>query len=76
MTNGNDLASPTLLYNSATGEANGHELGLTKREYFAAMAVQGLLAHGVKHINIAQMAVSEADNLINELNKTQTNEQI
>lgn len=53
------------------------EYGLTKREYFAAMAMQGLLtnyvAHGMygNHESfplVEEMAVSCADRLINELN--------
>lgn len=46
--------------------------GLTKRELFAAMAMQGMLANGVDrhdaHTN-AIYAVQHADALINELNK-------
>lgn len=45
---------------------------LTKRELFAAMAMQGMLANGVDrhdaHTN-AIYAVQHADALINELNK-------
>lgn len=45
--------------------------GLTKRELFAAMAMQGMLANGVDrhaaHTN-AIYAVQHADALINELN--------
>jgi len=49
--------------------------GLTKREYFAAMALQGLLAEGNKHksniiAEIAEIAVEAADLIIEELNKT------
>lgn len=54
--------------------------GLTKREYFAAMAMQGMLANSysdgvtqplssANNIQIAEMAVSQADALIAELNK-------
>lgn len=47
--------------------------GLTKREYFAAMAMQGLLACP-NNVNMAQDiakgAVIMADQLIIELNKT------
>jgi len=43
-------------------------LGLTKREYFAAMAMQGLLSAGRQDI---ELAVNYADELINELNKTE-----
>lgn len=48
--------------------------GLTKREYFAALAMQGLAPIGVGTFswdpnNIAAMAVKNADALIEELNK-------
>lgn len=45
--------------------------GLTKREYFAAMALQGLLANNkVEHKYCVISAVEYADDLIEELNKT------
>jgi hypothetical protein len=46
-------------------------MGLTKREYFAAMALQGLLAHGNPKtlFNHASMSVYWADELIKHLNK-------
>jgi hypothetical protein len=47
--------------------------GLTKREYFAAMALQGLLAFPNGHNqfeDIVKGAVIVADQLIIELNKT------
>lgn len=55
------------------------QTGLTKREYFAAMAMQGLLAHkgSVFHKEqgngelVALGAVGYADALIAELNKEQ-----
>jgi hypothetical protein len=47
--------------------------GLTKREYFTAMALQGLLAYP-NNVNVTQDivkgAVIVADQLIIELNKT------
>lgn len=49
--------------------------GLTKREYFAAMAMQGLCVVGGNDFNgahnqrIAEIAVNQADWLINALNK-------
>lgn len=49
--------------------------GLTKREYFAAMAMQGILAAGgyfKEYVPIE--AVKIADNLIFELNKSSSNE--
>jgi len=55
-------------------------IGLTKREYFAAFAMQGMLANSFNdnhkmpfsyadHAQIAYMAVSQTDQLIEELNK-------
>ena len=50
----------------------GHE-GLTKREYFAAMAMQGILASPNSHFNtangIAGQSVRMADILIDCLNQ-------
>jgi hypothetical protein len=48
--------------------------GLTKREYFAAMAMQGLCANSVCYENtndeeLAKAAVINADALLNELEK-------
>jgi hypothetical protein len=52
--------------------------GLTKREYFAAMALQGIIANkdglDIKIERIVESAVDTADALIEELNKTKTNE--
>ena len=50
--------------------------GLTKREYFAAMALQGLLANYGSSYSVQNTmeAVYLADALIEELNKTKTNE--
>jgi hypothetical protein len=51
-------------------------LGLTKREYFAAMALQGIIANkdglDIKIERIVESAVDTADALIEELNKTKT----
>ena len=44
-------------------------LGLTKRELFAAMAMQGLLARGTLMPSIAMRAVENADALLAELAK-------
>jgi len=58
--------------------------GLTKREYFAAMAMQGILCHkGISwkisrekevliELTTAKDAIAEADSLIAELSKTET----
>lgn len=47
---------------------SGH-CSLTKREYFAAMALQGFIARGYDSKASAQMAVLCAASLITELNK-------
>jgi len=50
--------------------SHGSEAGLTKREYFSAMAMQGLLASGASSIvDISQGAIQIADQLILELEK-------
>jgi hypothetical protein len=43
--------------------------GLTKREYFAAMALQGLLANNNNYVYSVISAVKFANDLIDELNK-------
>ncbi len=81
MITGNEPAMPQLTYNRKTGKADGFELGLTKREYFAARAMQGLCSNSA-HIEtfsgnnptpvpsyIVEIAVNLADALIAELNK-------
>jgi hypothetical protein len=48
-----------------------NDLGLTKREYFAGLAMQGLLASGdVASYNITQWAVEYADTLLEELEES------
>lgn len=50
--------------------ADGVCAGLTKREYFAAMAMQGILARSSDtNENIATVSVNAADALITALNK-------
>lgn len=50
-----------------------HPNGLTKREYFAAIALQGIIANkdglDIKIERIVESAVDTADALIEELNK-------
>jgi hypothetical protein len=51
----------------------GRQIGLTKREYFAAAALQGLLACRVPsttNSEFAERAVILADKLLEELNKS------
>jgi hypothetical protein len=62
--------------NAGAYPANNNETtdeGLTKREYFAAMAMQGILARGFNpdlfEKNGSEIAVNWADALINALNK-------
>ena len=45
------------------------ENGLTKREYFAAIAMQGILANHLEYDDVAKTALALADGLIEELNK-------
>jgi acyl CoA:acetate/3-ketoacid CoA transferase alpha subunit len=64
---------------SQTSNFSGYEMGLTKREYFAAKAVQGLLSNpewtkeykGEKYLMqsaiIADIAIKTADNLLSKL---------
>ena len=47
------------------------ENSCTKREHFAALALQGLLANGHAVYSATKMAVKAADELIKELNKTE-----
>jgi hypothetical protein len=68
MRNGNDPAYP-----SGNG-VSMYQWGLTKRELFAAMAMQGLRACGDPQCprnsdRIADIAVADADALIAELSK-------
>jgi hypothetical protein len=75
----NQLAHPVnLVFDD--GEIQHH--GLTKREYFAAMAMQGLLANpngGMQKgggmtfspVGISELAVLHADALLAELEKTE-----
>ena len=55
------------------GDGKGFKQGLTKREYFAAMALQGLLSNErfdqVERADHLKRSVVFADNLIKELNK-------
>jgi hypothetical protein len=68
MTNKEHYAFPVVV-NENTDYFHG---GLSKREYFAAMAMQGLLTESQvldNHDKFAKFAVQAADALIAELNK-------
>lgn len=68
MNGGNFAAFP--IPKSDLAGSHDAEYGLSKREYFAAMAMQGLLAHyGNDDSRIADWAISEADALLAELAK-------
>jgi len=66
MTNGNDTAFPSNCEDDTDG--------LTKREYFAAMAMQGFLSDGSQDLapeQCARAGVRHADALIAALNEGQ-----
>lgn len=70
MTNGNEPAFSKAAFYHPEGGADNPQEGLTKREYFAAMAMQGMSADTTTpHLTIARDAVSMADALIEQLNK-------
>ena len=70
MTNGNDLAHPTNIIDPERQFEPEYHTGLTKREYFAAMALQGLLSeqYWASAECAAKYSVDMADALINALN--------
>jgi len=81
-TNKNDCCYPVII--DDVSQKQFCEPGLTKREYFSALAMQQLIGkifghvygHDVKGncadaIQCAELAVKYADALINELNKTE-----
>jgi len=63
----NDLAFPM----------QGYHLGLTKREYFTAMAMQGLLACNVGYslTQVAEYALQNAEATLTLLEKVEKEEQ-
>lgn len=72
MTNPNDGAfSKAAFYNENTGLEQSQD-GLTKREYFAALAMQGLLANNIYTnvpTTVSTNAIEHADALIAKLNE-------
>jgi hypothetical protein len=69
MTNGGDLVHDPERKTFGSADLGG---GLTKREYFAALAMQGFLAHGINSdaaLTLGRVAVDTADHLIDALNK-------
>ena len=66
MENGKQKAHPFINKN---GDA---EQGLTKREYFAGLAMQGLVDRHINYEVIAEHAVEYADALLKELERTKS----
>jgi len=66
----NDAAHASTEWCIDTGEPSYNNPGLTKREYFAAMALQGFLAsNAAPERRNVRIAVELADMLVAELNK-------
>ena len=79
MTNPNDLAFSQTRYNETPDAVNYPKTGLTKREYFAAMALQGICADQTylrpnEAQEIATRAVELSDALITALNSQPPNQ--
>jgi len=79
MTYGHEAVHPDSKDNP---QFNYYQYGLTKREYFAAMAMKGIIAaHNIYETGIdnevnARTAINAADALIEALNKTHNHESI
>lgn len=73
MITGNEPAN-SFGFTTADGSSHVCEYGLTIRQHFAAMAMQGMVASGWNehHSEVAKRSVEIANALINELNKNQT----
>ena len=61
--------------NSIVATDGSYYLGITKREYFAALAMQGYCSNNALNIHefetVAELFVNQADALIEALNKEQ-----
>ena len=76
MSSGDEYMYPQSCVMGSAGEYHTEQLGgLTKREYFAAMAMQGLLAADVNYVvtedRTALFAVQHADALLAQLEEAQ-----
>lgn len=69
MTNPKDPAFPEVLVSNGRGGTLDSYTGLTKREYFAAMAFAGMNIGDSRPDRAALYAIEYADALIAELNK-------
>lgn len=69
--NANAPAFPAQEFSQVAGANGSMAFGLTKREYFAAMAMQGMFSANVEDesTTITKWAVEAADALIAELSK-------
>lgn len=74
MTQPNDPAFSKAAFYHPEGGIDGPQEGLTKREYFAAMAMQGMLANSAEgntewdYNTIAKHSCIAADALVEQLN--------
>jgi len=75
MTNSNSPAFAKAAFYHPEGGIDSPQEGLTKREYFASMAMQGMLANNAEgntewdYEIIAKHSCKAADALINQLNQ-------
>ena len=69
MTQPNEPTFAKAAFYHPDGGVDSPQQGLTKREYFASMALQGLLANEREVSYIAKKAVDYADALIKQLNE-------
>lgn len=70
--NGDKPINPTPGYDDETGEDKGRWFGLTKREYFAGLAMQGICAGPINSQTIgaeliSKAAIAIADELLKQL---------
>ena len=69
------MTYPNTPINPIQSDVDFNRTSITKREYFAAQAMIGLLANNYSILgNIPTEAVEMADKLIEELNKSELNE--
>jgi hypothetical protein len=78
MNNADMPAMPKGLVVTESGDVYGNEdseLGLTKREHFAGLAMQGLMSNSnarITCLQCAEISVSHADALLAELDKVKS----
>jgi hypothetical protein len=84
MTNGKDSINPiqagfiVAQRDGITTELTKGGYGLTKREYFAAMAMMGIKANSgslQRDTHVAELSVKQADALIKALNEAESKQQ-